>query len=53
MDRCCIRDTLDAIDTPEQSDPTVLLHGDYWPSNLLWRDGILAAVLDPRIRSAL
>jgi aminoglycoside phosphotransferase (APT) family kinase protein len=23
-----------------------LLHGDYWPGNLLWRDGRLAAVLD-------
>jgi len=24
----------------------VLLHGDYWPGNLLWRDGRLAAILD-------
>lgn len=24
----------------------VLLHGDFWPGNLLWRDGRLAAVLD-------
>lgn len=23
-----------------------LLHGDYWPGNLLWRDGELVAVLD-------
>ncbi|RAP77175.1 phosphotransferase family protein [Paenibacillus montanisoli] len=23
-----------------------LLHGDYWPGNLLWQDGRLAAVLD-------
>lgn len=23
-----------------------LLHGDFWPGNLLWRDGHLAAVLD-------
>lgn len=23
-----------------------LLHGDFWPGNLLWRDGRLAAVLD-------
>ncbi len=23
-----------------------LLHGDFWPGNLLWRDGELAAVLD-------
>lgn len=24
----------------------VLLHGDFWPENLLWRDGELVAVLD-------
>lgn len=23
-----------------------LLHGDFWPENLLWRDGALAAILD-------
>lgn len=24
----------------------VLLHGDFWPQNLIWRDGRIAAVLD-------
>ena len=26
--------------------PPVLLHGDFWPGNLLWRDGRLVAVID-------
>ena len=26
--------------------PFVLLHGDFWPENLLWKDGRIAAVLD-------
>lgn len=25
---------------------TVLVHGDYWPGNILWQDGRLAAVID-------
>jgi aminoglycoside phosphotransferase (APT) family kinase protein len=31
---------------PWNGNPDVLLHGDYWPGNLLWNDGRLAAVLD-------
>lgn len=31
---------------PAQRHPSVLLHGDYWPGNILWRDGRLAAVVD-------
>ena len=26
--------------------PPMLLHGDYWPGNVLWKDGDLAAVID-------
>lgn len=26
--------------------PPCLLHGDFWPENVLWRDGRIAAVLD-------
>lgn len=26
--------------------PHILLHGDFWPSNLIWSDGQIAAILD-------
>ena len=29
-----------------RSNPSTLLHGDYWPGNLLWREGRLTAVID-------
>lgn len=31
---------------PESPNPTALLHGDFWPGNLLWHDGELAGVVD-------
>jgi aminoglycoside phosphotransferase (APT) family kinase protein len=30
----------------QQEQPDVLLHGDYWPGNVVWQQGKLAAVLD-------
>jgi aminoglycoside phosphotransferase (APT) family kinase protein len=30
---------------PQANEPTVL-HGDYWPGNVLWRDGLVVAVID-------
>jgi aminoglycoside phosphotransferase (APT) family kinase protein len=40
-----IRETLAAARLACQNAPA-LLHGDYWPGNILWRDGELVAVID-------
>ena len=29
-----------------QRNESALLHGDFWPGNILWKDGQLAAVID-------
>lgn len=29
-----------------QRNATTLLHGDFWPGNIIWRDGKIAAVID-------
>ncbi|SEN32041.1 phosphotransferase family protein [Lihuaxuella thermophila] len=41
-----IRDAIESAWPVTQRNPSVILHGDYWPGNLLWRNGQLVAVID-------
>jgi aminoglycoside phosphotransferase (APT) family kinase protein len=41
-----IRDAMESAWPLPQVNESVLLHGDYWPGNILWNDGKLAAVID-------
>ncbi len=46
LDEGRIRDALEAAWPWPQRNAPALLHGDFWPGNILWRDGQLAAVID-------
>ncbi|MCI0397582.1 MAG: phosphotransferase [Chloroflexi bacterium] len=46
LDEGRIRDTLASRRPLPQHNPSVLLHGDFWPGNTLWQDGKLVAVID-------
>jgi aminoglycoside phosphotransferase (APT) family kinase protein len=46
LDERRIRGALERFPRPRQRNGPALLHGDYWPGNMLWRDGKLAAVID-------
>jgi len=41
-----ILDHLQSLSDTEYEELPKLLHGDYWPGNLLWRDGSIASVID-------
>jgi len=46
LDEGRIRDALETVWPIPQRNTPALLHGDFWPGNLLWRDGELAAIID-------
>jgi aminoglycoside phosphotransferase (APT) family kinase protein len=46
LDEGRIRAALESVWPLPQRNASVLLHGDFWPGNVLWQDGKLVAVID-------
>ncbi|MFC4617634.1 phosphotransferase family protein [Camelliibacillus cellulosilyticus] len=41
-----VQTVFDLFSQKNQPNPFVLTHGDFWPGNLLWKNGKLAAIID-------
>jgi aminoglycoside phosphotransferase (APT) family kinase protein len=46
LDEGRIREALESVWPLPPLNKAVLLHGDFWPGNLLWKEGRLVAVID-------